>query len=85
MAFSNELTLTLPPEIGADEARLLLAIQLFEDERVSLGRAAEVAGYSKRAFIEILGHRGVPVIDYPPEDLDAELALDLGNEPGSEA
>ena len=80
MASSNELTLTLPPGIGTDEARILLAIQLFEDERVSLGRAAEVAGYSKRTFIEILGHRGVPVIDYPPEDLDRELALDLGGD-----
>ena len=78
MSAPNELTLTLPPEIGSDKVRLLLAIQLVEDERVSLGRAAEVSGYSKQTFMEILGRRGVPVIDYPPEDLGAELALDLG-------
>ena len=69
--------LPLPPELSVDEARLLLAVQLFEDDRVSLGRAAEIAGYSRRAFHEILGHRGVPVIDYPAADLDAELGLDL--------
>ena len=62
------------------QARLLLAIQLFEDERISLGKAAEYAGYSRRAFMEILGRRGVAVIDYDPDDLAGELSLDLGGD-----
>ena len=70
--------LPLPPELSPDEARLLLAVQLFEDGRASLGRAAETAGLSRCAFHDELGRRGVPVIDYPAGDLDAELALDLG-------
>ena len=74
----NTLTIALPADVDADEARLLLAIKLYEEERASLGKAAELAGYSKRTFTEILGRRGVAVVDYPPEDLDGELALDLG-------
>lgn len=72
------LTLTLPDGIEPEEARLLLATKLFEDGRVSLGRAAEVAGYSKATFAELLSRRGVAVIDYPPDDLNTEVELDIG-------
>ncbi len=70
-----ELTLNLPPNITKDETQTLLAIKLYEMERVSLGQAAELAGYSKRAFMEILGKHNVPVINYSPEDLRKELGL----------
>jgi predicted HTH domain antitoxin len=69
------LTLSLPDEITADEARLLLALKLFELHRISIGRAAEIAGYSKAAFMEVASKHGVPVFDYPPGDLERELAL----------
>jgi predicted HTH domain antitoxin len=70
-----ELTLNLPPNITKDETQTLLAIKLFETDRVSLGQAAKIAGYSKRAFIEILGKHNVPVINYSPDDLREELGL----------
>lgn len=69
------LSLDLPPDISADEARLLLAIKLFELHRVSLGKAAEIAGYSKAAFIEIASKNGVAILDYPAGDLEKEMAL----------
>lgn len=68
-----ELTLELPPTITKDETRTLLAIKLYETGRLSIGKAAELANYSKRAFIEVLGHHEVPIFDYPPEDLRKEL------------
>jgi predicted HTH domain antitoxin len=37
--------LELPPEVTAEEARLLLAIKLYETHKLSLGQAAQVAGY----------------------------------------
>ena len=67
------LIVDLPLDIEPEDARLLLSIKLVEVGKLSLGRAAEMAGYSKRAYMEILGKRGVPVIDYPPEDLAEEL------------
>lgn len=69
----STVTLDLPPEVSPDEARLLFAMALFQDGKLSLGRAAEVSGYSKRAFMEFLGQRGIPVFNYGPEDLDEEL------------
>lgn len=70
-----ELTLDLPPQITKDEAQTLLAVKLYETERLSLGKAAELAGYSVRAFLEVLDHHKIPVIRYSPEDLRKETAL----------
>jgi len=50
-----------------------LAMKLIEEGKLSLGQAAIMAGYSKRAFMEILGKHGVPVFDYPPDDLEKDL------------
>ncbi len=69
------LTLELPFDLGPDEARLLFAIKLFEDARVSLGYAAGMAGYSTRAFMEILDHHGVPAVTITEEDLAHDLAV----------
>jgi len=68
----NELKVELPPEVPVEEARLLLTIKLFETGRLSLGQAARLAGHSKRAFVELLGKLGVPVFDYPAQELEEE-------------
>jgi len=70
-----KLQVELPPEIPAEDARFLLAMKLWETERISLGQAAEMAGHSKRAFMELLGRYAVPVFSYPPEDLEQEAEL----------
>lgn len=69
----SQLTQNLPPHVSSDEARLLLGIKLYEDQRVSLGKAAELAGYSKRAFMELPEKQGGPVMNVSPDDLDREL------------
>ncbi|MEN3002676.1 MAG: UPF0175 family protein [Armatimonadota bacterium] len=66
------LQVELPPTVSEEEARLLLAIKLYEAGRVSLGKAAELAGYSKRAFIELLSRQKIPVVNYSPEELEQE-------------
>jgi hypothetical protein len=33
-----------------------------------------VAGYSKRAFVDVLGQYGIPVADYPASELASEVA-----------
>jgi predicted HTH domain antitoxin len=67
------LTVELPPTVSEAEARLMLAIKLYEAGRVSLGKAAEIAGYSKRAFIELLSQQQIPVVNYSPEELEREV------------
>ena len=69
----SQLTIDLPTHVTADEARLLLSIKLYEDKRISLGKAAELAGYSKRAFMDLLAQKGIEVINISPEELDREL------------
>ena len=69
----SQFTVDLPSHISSDEARLLLSMKLYEDQRISLGKAAEIAGYSKRAFMDVLSRKGIPVINISPDDLDREL------------
>ena len=68
-----ELTLDLPLSITKDETQTLLAVKLYETGKVSLGKAAEIAGFSIRAFIELLSKHNVSVIDYSPDDLREEM------------
>ena len=69
------LTLRLPATVEIDERELLLmlASKLYERGKLSLGQAAELAGFSKRAFVEILGSYGVSVFNYPADDLDRDV------------
>lgn len=50
-----------------------LAVKLFQDGTLSLGRSAKLAGLSYEAFVEQLAAIGVPAVDYLPDDLDAEV------------
>ena len=70
-----ELKLELPPNLSKDEVQTLLAVKLYETGRVSLGQAARLAGFSKRAFIEILGRYHVPIFNYSPDELREEQGL----------
>ena len=69
----STLNVELPPEVSTEEARFLLMSKLYETGRLSLGQAAALAGYSKRAFIELLGKAQVPVFDYPANELEDDL------------
>ncbi len=59
--------------IKEDEIKLLLAIKLLEEGIVSLGKAAEIAGFSEKSFAEILLHRGISPVKYMDIHLDKEL------------
>jgi len=66
------LDVELPASIPKEEARLMLALKLYEKGRLTLGQAAHTAGYSKRAFIDFLGQEGVPVLNSDPAELASE-------------
>ncbi len=69
----EELRVSLPPHVSAEEARTLVAVRLFELGRISRGKAAELAGLPLREFLNVLTASGVPLIDYEPAELAAEL------------
>ncbi|MFB1512683.1 MAG: UPF0175 family protein, partial [Thiocapsa sp. C3-sup] len=57
-----------------DEARFLLALKLFEQGRISSGKAAVLCGMGRVAFLLAAGRAGVPVVDLSGDDLDEEFA-----------
>src|SRR5262245_61734416 len=65
------------PEEFAQELRLAAAIHWYSRGEVSQGRGAEIAGLSRRAFIEALGRAQVEVIQVTPEELREEVERDL--------
>ncbi|MBI4556262.1 MAG: UPF0175 family protein [Candidatus Hydrogenedentes bacterium] len=71
----STLTVDLPDDVTLEEARLLLALKLWETGRFSLGRAAEFSGYTKRAFMEVAAKHGIPIFNYSAEEFANEQIL----------
>lgn len=67
--------LTLRPELKAE-----LAVLLYTQEEVSLGRAAELAGMSREEFKNLLTARGIERRLFTPNvaSVDADVSLLLG-------
>jgi len=69
----SQATIAIPPSVTESEAKLYLSMKLFEIGRLSCGQAAELAGYSKRTCMELLGRHGVAAMDYPASELQDDL------------
>ena len=69
------LTLEIPDSVNLDEkeAKTLLAAKLYEKGILSLGQAAELAGYSKRTFMELLANYNVSIFNYSDAELEKEI------------
>lgn len=53
---------------------MIVASKLYEEAILSSGQAAQMAGLTKRAFIEMLGKYGVSVISTSISDLHSDIA-----------
>ena len=53
--------------------RVALAEHLFKEGVLSLGKAAKMAGMAYVLFSEHWSRIGIPVVDYSPDELEAEL------------
>ena len=51
----------------------LLALELFREGRISSGKAAELAGMAKHAFVQLLAKHGMPYCTETAEELDAQV------------
>lgn len=69
------LVLNIPDTIEIEDSEALMAIasRLYEKGKLSLGQAADLAGLSKRAFMEVLADYGVSIFNYSPDDLDKDI------------
>ena len=50
-----------------------MAIRLYREGTLTLGKSAKLAGLSIEAFIEKLGISGIPVVNYAPSEISQEL------------
>lgn len=70
------LRISLPDNIDMSQQEVItaLAAQLYEMGKLSIGQAAELAGYSKLTFMELLGNYGVSIFNYSLNDIDQDIA-----------
>jgi len=70
-----ELKVKLPGtlEMSEWEVNMIVASKLYELGKLSSGQATEMAGLSKRTFIEMLGKFNVSVFGYTAEELRQDL------------
>ncbi len=54
------------------EAARLLALELYREDKVSLGRAAELCQTSLAVFMDFVAKHGVPPLRYSYADLEEE-------------
>jgi predicted HTH domain antitoxin len=52
-----------------------LALQLFTEGVVTSSRAAKIAGIPLAIFLEDVSNMGVPVVDYPVEEIEHEMKV----------
>lgn len=73
--YPNTLLLSLKEERDEfeQEARLLLAVKLYEMGRVSTGMAAHLAGMQRVAFMFALERFGLSPIGVDPDELEQDL------------
>ena len=57
----------------SQEAARLLALELYREDRVSLGRAAELCQTPVASFLEFAAKHGVPPLRYSFEDLEERV------------
>lgn len=70
------LQLNIPDSVEKNDTELamIIAAKLYEDGILSSGQAAELAGLTKRTFIEMLGKYGVSVFSKSLDDLETDIA-----------
>jgi predicted HTH domain antitoxin len=80
----NNLVIEYPPELlwalqqepeeFENEARLLLAVKLYETGKLSTGLAAKLAGVPRVTFMFLLGRYGLSPFGETPEELEKDLS-----------
>jgi len=68
-------SIDIPDSVDLDqkELKMALASKLYERGKLSLGQAAEMAGYSRQTFMELLADYCVDLINYSSEEIQSDI------------
>lgn len=66
--------LNISPEMFEQEARLALAVKLYEMGRLTSGQAARLAGVSRVTFLIDCRRYGAASVEWDQTEIDAEFA-----------
>jgi predicted HTH domain antitoxin len=66
--------LDVPESELGKQARGWVLLELFQEGKISSGKAAEFLGLSKAQFLDLLNERHLPYLDADPGDLEREIA-----------
>lgn len=55
------------------EAKIAMAVKLFEMKKISSGMAAEIAGMDRVSFLLTLSQYGVSMINYDEDELETDM------------
>lgn len=69
MSMKN-LTIQIPDSVDEADVKMEVAAHLFEKGTLSSGQAAQLAGISKREFLENVGKYGVSIFGETVEDIE---------------
>ena len=61
------------------EAKRAIALKFYADEKLSLGQAAELAGFTKFEFMKYLGDSNISIFRYSDDNYEEYLQLDIAN------
>ncbi len=77
MSGAKVLKINIPEHISIDEyeARLLLAVELYREGKLTLKQAAGLAGLCVEDFMRELSRRKVSIINLDEEELKEELRV----------
>lgn len=70
------LTLNLPDSLDLDskDLSMIIATRLYEQGKLSLGQAADLAGLTKRTFAELLAKYDISIFNFPATDIARDVA-----------
>jgi predicted HTH domain antitoxin len=66
--------LDIPESELGRQAREWVLLELFQEGKISSGKAAEMLGLSKAQFLDLLNQRNLPYLDADLRNLEREVA-----------
>ena len=68
------MTVNTREELDNKDISMLLATRLYEQGKLSLGHAADLAGLTKRTFAELLSKCNISIFNFPASDITKDVA-----------